>query len=76
MTFYFRLSLADEEYVEFSNVAQDRILGTKAETASVSLSICYLIQISINHVQKRTFFLNFSGTIPIFLFLKFLFELL
>lgn len=34
-----RFALEEEEYVEFSKVTQDRIIGTKGEIATVSLII-------------------------------------
>jgi hypothetical protein len=32
----FRFALEEEEYVEFSKLTQDRIIGTKGEIATVS----------------------------------------
>ena len=32
-----RFALEEEEYVEFSKLTQDRIIGTKGEIATVSL---------------------------------------
>jgi hypothetical protein len=34
-----RFALEEEEYVEFSKLTQDRIIGTKGEIATVSLFI-------------------------------------
>lgn len=35
MIFYFRIGFDEEEYVEFSKVIQDRVIGTKGEVATV-----------------------------------------
>lgn len=37
-----RFALEEEEYVEFSKLTQDHIIGTKGEVATVSLSELYV----------------------------------
>lgn len=37
MFFRFRCPLDEEEYVEFSNLTQDKIIGTRGEIATVSI---------------------------------------
>ncbi|KAJ8975910.1 hypothetical protein NQ317_007753 [Molorchus minor] len=57
-TYEMKIPFNDEEYVEFSKVAQDRIIGTKTEVATIfdantGTSICRLVPTVSNQYTKN-----------------------
>jgi len=48
-----RFALEEEEYVEFSKLTQDRIIGTKGEMATVSLFLDRILQTSFHKRWDR-----------------------
>jgi len=47
MMYVYRFALEEEEYVEFSKLTQDRIIGTKGEVAMVSLNVSKITNITL-----------------------------
>lgn len=42
------MNFPDENFVEFSNIVQDKIVGTKDDKATVSKCFCYMASVSVS----------------------------